>query len=74
MDTAWPTLEQLGPADGASPDRLTVTATLEEAVAGAQFVQESAPEKLELKRDLLARLDAAAPQESSSPRPRPATR
>ncbi|WP_098896156.1 3-hydroxyacyl-CoA dehydrogenase NAD-binding domain-containing protein [Streptomyces sp. t99] len=58
---AWPALEQLGLADGASQDRLTVTATLEEALAEAQFVQESAPEKLDLKRDLLARLDAAAP-------------
>ncbi|MFY0512978.1 3-hydroxyacyl-CoA dehydrogenase NAD-binding domain-containing protein [Streptomyces anulatus] len=58
---AWPALEQLGLAPGASQDRLTVTATLEEAVADAQFVQESAPEKLDLKRDLLARLDAAAP-------------
>ncbi|MGH3311669.1 MAG: 3-hydroxyacyl-CoA dehydrogenase NAD-binding domain-containing protein [Streptomyces sp.] len=58
---AWPALEQLGLADGASPDRLTVLPTLEEAVADAQFVQESAPEKLELKRELLARLDAATP-------------
>ncbi|MGW9459394.1 3-hydroxyacyl-CoA dehydrogenase NAD-binding domain-containing protein [Streptomyces globisporus] len=58
---AWPALEQLGLADEASQDRLTVTARLEEAVADAQFVQESAPEKLDLKRDLLARLDAAAP-------------
>ncbi|MYW80190.1 L-carnitine dehydrogenase [Streptomyces sp. SID8369] len=58
---AWPALERLGLAEGASQDRLTVTATLEEAVAEAQFVQESAPEKLELKRGLLARLDAAAP-------------
>ncbi|MEU6993821.1 3-hydroxyacyl-CoA dehydrogenase NAD-binding domain-containing protein [Streptomyces sp. NPDC046465] len=61
VDAAWPALTQLGLADGASQDRLTVTATLEEAVADAQFVQESAPEKLELKRDLLAKLDAAAP-------------
>ncbi|MEU8887859.1 3-hydroxyacyl-CoA dehydrogenase NAD-binding domain-containing protein [Streptomyces sp. NPDC048442] len=61
VDAAWPALVQLGLAEGASPDRLTVTATLEEAVADAQFVQESAPEKLDLKRDLLRRLDAAAP-------------
>lgn len=59
ITAAWPAVEQLGLADGASPDRLTVTDTLEEAVAEAQFVQESAPEKLELKRDLLAELDAA---------------
>lgn len=58
---AWPALEQIGLAEGASPDRLTVTATLAEAVADAQFVQESAPEKLELKRSLLAELDAATP-------------
>ncbi|MEU0843813.1 3-hydroxyacyl-CoA dehydrogenase NAD-binding domain-containing protein [Streptomyces sp. NPDC005962] len=61
VDAAWPALEQLGLAEGASPDRLTLTATLEEAVAEAEFVQESAPEKLELKRSLLAQLDAAAP-------------
>ncbi|MFF0571710.1 3-hydroxyacyl-CoA dehydrogenase NAD-binding domain-containing protein [Streptomyces sp. NPDC004041] len=61
---AWPALERIGLADGASQDRLTVTATLEEAVADAQFVQESAPEQLDLKRDLLARLDAAAPADT----------
>ncbi|WP_181764947.1 3-hydroxyacyl-CoA dehydrogenase NAD-binding domain-containing protein [Streptomyces albidus (ex Kaewkla and Franco 2022)] len=61
VDAAWPALEQLGLAESASPDRLTVLPTLEEAVADAQFVQESAPEKLELKRELLARLDAATP-------------
>lgn len=61
VDAAWPALTRLGLADGASPHRLTVTATLEEAVADAQFVQESAPEKLGLKRDLLRQLDAAAP-------------
>ncbi|MGH4028796.1 3-hydroxyacyl-CoA dehydrogenase NAD-binding domain-containing protein [Actinomycetota bacterium Odt1-20B] len=61
VDAAWPALTQLGLADGASRDRLTVAPTLEEAVADAQFVQESAPEKLDLKRDLLAQLAAAAP-------------
>ncbi|MET8672695.1 3-hydroxyacyl-CoA dehydrogenase NAD-binding domain-containing protein [Streptomyces albidoflavus] len=61
VDAAWPALTSLGLADGASPDRLTVTETLEQAVADAEFVQESAPEKLDLKRDLLTRLDAATP-------------
>jgi carnitine 3-dehydrogenase len=61
VDAAWPALEQLGLADGAAPARLTVAPTLQEAVAEAEFVQESAPEKLELKRSLLAELDAAAP-------------
>ncbi|MFE1213104.1 3-hydroxyacyl-CoA dehydrogenase NAD-binding domain-containing protein [Streptomyces albidoflavus] len=61
VDAAWPALTALGLAEGASPDRLTVTETLEQAVADAEFVQESAPEKLDLKRDLLTRLDAATP-------------
>ncbi|GAA2076519.1 3-hydroxyacyl-CoA dehydrogenase NAD-binding domain-containing protein [Streptomyces albiaxialis] len=61
VDAAWPALTQLGPAEGASRDRLTVAPTLEEACAQAHFVQESAPEKLDLKRDLLARIDAATP-------------
>ncbi|MGW8552324.1 3-hydroxyacyl-CoA dehydrogenase NAD-binding domain-containing protein [Streptomyces tubercidicus] len=56
---AWPALEQIGLADGAAPDRLTIAPTLAEAVADADFVQESAPEKLELKRPLLAELAAA---------------
>ena len=61
VDAAWPALTSLGLAEGASPDRLTVTETLEQAVADAEFVQESAPEKLDLKRDLLTRLDTATP-------------
>ncbi|MFI6359702.1 3-hydroxyacyl-CoA dehydrogenase NAD-binding domain-containing protein [Streptomyces sp. NPDC050743] len=61
VDAAWPALEQLGLASGASRERLSMADTLEEAVAEAQFVQESAPEKLGLKRELLAKLDAATP-------------
>ncbi|WP_084703959.1 3-hydroxyacyl-CoA dehydrogenase NAD-binding domain-containing protein [Phaeacidiphilus oryzae] len=61
VDAAWPALIELGLAPDASKDRLTVTTTLEQAVAEAEFVQESAPEQLGLKRDLLARLDAAVP-------------
>ncbi|MEU6116764.1 3-hydroxyacyl-CoA dehydrogenase NAD-binding domain-containing protein [Streptomyces sp. NPDC047117] len=59
VSAAWPALEQMGLAEGASQDRLTVAPTLAEAVADADFVQESAPEKLELKRSLLAELTAA---------------
>lgn len=61
VSAAWPALEQIGLADGASQDRLTVAPTLAAAVADADFVQESAPEKLELKRSLLAELAAATP-------------
>jgi carnitine 3-dehydrogenase len=58
--TAWPALEALGLAAGAAQGRLSVAPTLEAAVADAEFVQESAPERLELKRELLAAIDRAA--------------
>jgi 3-hydroxyacyl-CoA dehydrogenase len=61
--TAWPALEALGLAADASPDRLHVAPTLDAAVADAEFVQESAPERLDLKRELLAAIDRAAPPE-----------
>ena len=60
VDGAWSTLEGLDAvAHGASPDRLTFHAGPAAAVDGAGFVQESAPEKLDVKRALYAELDAA---------------
>ena len=56
INTAWTSLTALGLAEGASLDRLTVTSDLEEAVAAAGFIQESAPERLEIKQALYARL------------------
>jgi carnitine 3-dehydrogenase len=61
VDAAWPALTELGLAPGASVDNLTVTAELAAAVAHADVVQESAPEQLDLKRGLLAAVDAATP-------------
>jgi carnitine 3-dehydrogenase len=63
LATAWPALEALGLAAGASRDRLSVAPTLEAAVTDAQFVQESAPERLGLKRELLVAIDRATPVE-----------
>jgi carnitine 3-dehydrogenase len=57
----WPGAEALGLAAGASQQRLQFSTQLAEAVSGAQFVQESGPERVELKRALFAELDAAAP-------------
>jgi len=56
----WPAMERLGLAPGASQSRITFTALLEEAVRDADFIQESGPERLEIKRDLYRRMDAAA--------------
>jgi carnitine 3-dehydrogenase len=58
---AWPALTELGLADVADQANLTVLPTLAEAVTGVGFVQESAPEDLDLKRKLLAEIDAATP-------------
>ena len=60
VDAAWPALTELGLAQGADPGAIELFGTATEAVAGADFVQESAPEDLELKRSLLAELTAAA--------------
>lgn len=42
--------------------RIAGAASLAEAVDGAAYVQENAPERLEVKRALFAELDAAAPE------------
>ncbi|MCE5978283.1 L-carnitine dehydrogenase [Pseudomonas sp. JR33AA] len=57
---AWPALEKQGLAQSASQARLKFVSTIEECVRDADFIQESAPERLDLKLDLHARISAAA--------------
>lgn len=57
---AWAALEKQGLAPGASPARLRVVDSIEACVADADFIQESAPERLELKLELHAAISAAA--------------
>ena len=47
--------------DASALDRLEVCPVLEQAVAGADFVVEAAPEDLELKRKLFQAIEAAVP-------------
>ena len=63
LETAWKSLTYLGLTPGASRDRLRVVTDLRKAVEDAQFVQESAPENLPLKRALYARLGRLVPPE-----------
>ncbi|MEY3446595.1 MAG: hypothetical protein RIR45_1350 [Pseudomonadota bacterium] len=56
----WPALEKNGLKAGASPTRLRFVSTIEACVADADFIQESAPETLQLKIDLHAQVSAAA--------------
>lgn len=60
IDAAWPALTQLGLSENADPENISVHTDLAEALDGAQFVQESAPEVLEMKQQLLADIDAHA--------------
>ncbi|CAN7602651.1 3-hydroxyacyl-CoA dehydrogenase NAD-binding domain-containing protein [Acidovorax sp. LjRoot74] len=57
----WEVLSRQGLADGAHRDRLRWHDRLEDALAQADFVQESGPERLDFKVDLFRRMDAAAP-------------
>ncbi|SAL78993.1 3-hydroxyacyl-CoA dehydrogenase [Caballeronia telluris] len=57
-------LDQQGLGNGESVDaitaRLTGCATLEDALDGVDYVQESAPERVEIKRELYRKLDSLA--------------
>lgn len=56
-------VEDAGSGSAASLlDNLTFAPSLAEAVAGADFVQENGPERLEVKQSMLAEIDAAAPE------------
>jgi carnitine 3-dehydrogenase len=61
IDAAWESLEELGLAEGASRDRLTVTTDLAQACANADFVQESVPENLTLKQSMYEKMGALVP-------------
>jgi 3-hydroxyacyl-CoA dehydrogenase len=43
---------------------ITITTSVEEAVAGAAMIQESGPDSIEIKHELIARIEAAAPAEA----------
>lgn len=59
VERAWPVMQRLGLAPGADPARVRYVKTAAEAVSGAPFVQESAPEDTAIKRTLYAELDGA---------------
>jgi 3-hydroxyacyl-CoA dehydrogenase len=63
IETAWPTLVRLGLAPGASMARFRFQRDPVNAVNAADFVQESAPERMEVKVELFERLDRVLPPE-----------
>jgi len=60
ISNAWGALEKQGLKPNASESRLRFVATIEECVCNADFIQESAPERQDLKIDLHAKISAAA--------------
>ncbi|MFZ8875543.1 MAG: 3-hydroxyacyl-CoA dehydrogenase NAD-binding domain-containing protein, partial [Paracoccaceae bacterium] len=61
LDTAWISLSALGLEKGASRDRLSVTSDLDVAVQDADFIQESSPERIEVKQALYKTLGEIVP-------------
>ena len=61
LDTAWISLSALGLEKDASRDRLSVTSDLNIAVQNTDFIQESAPERLEVKQALYKTLGEIVP-------------
>src|SRR5246127_1822879 len=64
VEGAWEAVTTLGLAPGTSADRLTFTSDLPQALADADFVQENAPERPELKVKLFADIDEATPPDA----------
>ncbi|WP_349408293.1 3-hydroxyacyl-CoA dehydrogenase NAD-binding domain-containing protein [Pseudalkalibacillus sp. SCS-8] len=60
IESAWPYVEELGLAEGASKDRLTFEKDLATAVAEADFIQENVPEVEDLKESVLQQIDQHA--------------
>lgn len=60
IEQAWPSLEQVGLAEGASKDRLQFSGNIEEVVYDADYIQENVPEREELKKSVLNQIDQAA--------------
>ncbi len=61
VKAAWPALERLGLAPGASQSRLTFTPDLPTALRDADFVQENGPERIDFKKKLYRQLDELLP-------------
>ena len=70
IGNAWPTLRQLNwVLPEADPMRLTFHREIAGAVRDAQFIQESGPEREDVKLALFKEIDASAPRQSVTTKP-----
>ena len=60
-ENAWPALKRLGLSPGASQSNLKFTASLPQAIADADLVQENGPERIDFKQKLYRQLDELLP-------------
>lgn len=61
INRAWPSVQKLGTYPGADRARLRFVPSIEAVGAAADFIQESAPEREDLKRSLHTAIDRATP-------------
>ena len=64
IEQAWPTLTALGMTEKGDPDSIYFYSSASAAVSGVTFVQESVPEKLELKHSLYGEIESALSDEA----------
>ncbi len=64
IDAAWKDLAVIGLSTNASREHLKFTPNMQEALSGADLVQENGPERQEFKIKLFADMDAATPPDS----------
>ena len=64
VEEAWELLTEAGLSAGASIDRLEFAASMQEALADADFVQENGPERPDFKAKLFADMDDVTPPDS----------
>ena len=64
ISVIWPILERIGLHSDASPDNLRFYHDLASAVAEAELIQESTPERLPIKIETLNNIDAGCPPET----------
>lgn len=62
VETGLSALGQLDPAQAGGQGRIIVARNMDDALAGAEFVQECAPDRLDLKRSILNQADRLLPR------------
>jgi 3-hydroxybutyryl-CoA dehydrogenase len=64
VENAWPVLEQLGLADNGNADNIRFYSKATDAVEGSAFIQESVPERIDIKHALYADIEPAMPADA----------